>query len=307
MSRPERRHSVTARHISSRSHSYNEAGTVAAKLNLAKRTAKAIETITEKAFQKYKQQFDKDIQNRRFFPGCTVYVYTTPRGKTHRKLFRPYKGPYKCIGLGKNGNLLLEPMKGGKSISVHKNNCKMAPFREQFFDLLRMEEPSQTRKPGRPVPTSRHIRYSAFDNPDADAGIPIGTAPPPQVNVEEDNVHGYMDESDGPDPEYAVPPDRDPNLGYRERDRFPSDPDESSMEEGFHPSSGEEETEFEPLQHSGGARPKYPARQPASKRKLPIGYYDGRVGPPPSSEQGPRTRSQHHQSQEPRLSLTYKP
>ena len=67
--------------ISCRSLSYNETGTVAAKLKLAKRTAKAIETMTEESFQKYKQQFDKDIQNRRFFPGCTVYVYTTQRGE----------------------------------------------------------------------------------------------------------------------------------------------------------------------------------------------------------------------------------
>ena len=162
--------------ITSRSHSYIEKGTVAAKLNLAKKTAKAIETITEESFQKYKQQFDKDIQNRRFFPGCTVYSYTTQRGKTHRKLFRLYKGPYKCIGISKNSNLLLEPMKGGKTISVHKNNCKMAPFREKFFDLLRMEEHHQTKKPGRPIPTSRLFRYSAFEGPVTGAGIPSGAA-----------------------------------------------------------------------------------------------------------------------------------
>ena len=189
-------------------------------------------------------------------------------------------------------------MKGGKTISVHKNNCKMALFREQFFDLLRKEEPSKPKKPGRPVPISRLFRYSAFDNPDAGAGIPIGTAPPPQENDQDDNMHGYEDEehmyeSDDPDPEHADPPDTDTDLGYRERDRFPSNPDESSMEEGYNPSSGEEETEFEPPQHSGGAKPKYPARQPATKRKLPIGYYDGRVGPPPSTELGPRTRSQY--------------
>ena len=175
----------------------------------------------------------------------------------------------------------------------------MAPFREQFFDLLRMEEPSQTKKPGRPVPTSRLFRYSAFDNPDAGAGIPTGTVPLPQENEQGDHDRGYedeehMDESDEvPDPDNNGPPDTDPNLGYRERDRFPSDPDESSMEEGLDPSSSEEETEFEPTQHSGGARSKYPARQPATNRKLPIGYYDGRVGPPPSSDQGPRTRLQY--------------
>ena len=78
--------------MSGRSTDYNEESTVAAKLNRAKQTANMLEHITEEAFQRYKLQFDKDIQNRRFFPGCTVYVYTTQRGKSHRKLFRPYKG-----------------------------------------------------------------------------------------------------------------------------------------------------------------------------------------------------------------------
>ena len=54
-----------------------------------------------------------------------------------------------------------------------------------------------------------------------------------------------------------------------------------------------EETESEPTEHFGGARPKYPAHQPATRWKLPIGYYDRRVGPPPSSDQGPRTRAQY--------------
>ena len=100
-------------------------------------------------------------------------------------------------------------------------------------------------------------------------------------------------ESDDPEVDPPESPNLYPNLGYRERDRFPSDPDESSMEEGEHPSSGEQDTEPEPPDHSGGARPKIPARQPATKRKLPIGYYDGRVGPPPKPEQGPRTRAQY--------------
>ena len=56
---------------------------------------------------------------------------------------------------------------------------------------------------------------------------------------------------------------------------------------------GAQDTEPEPPDHSGGTRPKIPARQPATKRKLPIGYYDGRVGPPPKPEQGPRTRAQY--------------
>ena len=102
-----------------------------------------------------------------------------------------------------------------------------------------------------------------------------------------------MDDSDDPGNNLPDSPDSYPDLGYRERGHFPSDPDESSMEEGEYPSSGDQETESEPPDVSGGARPKIPARHPATKRKLPIGYYDGRVGPPPQTESGPRTRAQY--------------
>ena len=102
-----------------------------------------------------------------------------------------------------------------------------------------------------------------------------------------------MDESEDPEINQPESPNPYPDLDYRERDRFPSDPDESSMEEGEHPSSGEQDTEPEPPDSSGGARPKIPTRQPATKRKLPIGYYDGRVGPPPQTGKGPRTRAQY--------------
>ena len=144
----------------------------------------------------------------------------------------------------------------------------------------------------------RHYsRKNLDDNPEAN--IPSSGHPPPQPEVqseEEAHLDGdeeRMNESDDPEVGPVESPNLYPNLGYRERDRFPSDPDESSMEEGIHPSSGKEEAEPEPTEHSGGARPKIPARQPATKRKVPIGYYDGRVGPSPNQEQGPRTRAQY--------------
>ena len=40
---------------------YKEDSTVATKLNRAKQTATILEHITEEAFQKYKQQFDKAV------------------------------------------------------------------------------------------------------------------------------------------------------------------------------------------------------------------------------------------------------
>ena len=72
----------------------------------------------------------------------------------------------------------------------------MAPFREQFFDLLRTEEPTQKKKPGRPIPTARLFRYSAFENPDASAGIPVD-APPIHGNEQEHNEEEHMEEDDG--------------------------------------------------------------------------------------------------------------
>ena len=77
-----------------------------------------------------------------------------------------------------------------------------------------------------------------MDDPDSDSGE--------DAFMEQDQ---HQPDSDSP-----TPPVHDPNQGYREHDRFPSDPDESSMEEGVHPSSGEEEAEPEPTQAFGGAR-----------------------------------------------------
>ena len=143
----------------------------------------------------------------------------------------------------------------------------MAPFRELFYDLVLSDENSQQKKPGRRISSSKLFKYSAFDNPEAN--IPSSAMPPPQAEGgAEGEAHAdeeRMEESDDPDIDPTEPPDLYPNLGYRERDRFPSNPDESSMEEGLNPSSGEEEAESEPTEHSGGARPKIPARQPATK------------------------------------------
>ena len=93
----------------------------------------------------------------------------------------------------------------------------------------------------------------------------VQPAPEPEVADEE-----MIDDYDDPGSNSPDPPDPDPDLGYRERGHFPSDPDESSMEEGEYPSSGDQETESEPPDVSGGARPKIPARHPATKRKLSL-------------------------------------
>ena len=166
----------------------------------------------------------------------------------------------------------------------------MAPFREQFYDLVTGSAPSFHRKNSRRhIPSAKLFKYSAYDNPII-PGLDASTQQPPDPEIEDEEM---MDDSDNPGANPPDSPESYPDLGYRERGHFPSDPDESSMEEGEYPSSGDQETESEPPDVSGGARPKIPARHPATKRKLPIGYYDGRVGPPPQTESGPRTRAQY--------------
>ena len=55
-----------------------------------------------------------------------------------KKLARPFKGPFTGIEELSTGNIKLVPLNGGHTISVHKNNCKLAPHRSQH---LTFDEP----------------------------------------------------------------------------------------------------------------------------------------------------------------------
>ena len=121
-------------------------------------------------------------------------------------------------------------MKGGKTLSVHKNNCKMAPFREQFYDLVTGSAPLSHRKRSlRHISTAKLFKYSAFDNPNIPS---FDTSTPRFADHPDEGDEEVMDESEDPEIKHPDSPDSYPDLGYRERGQFPSDPDESSMEEG---------------------------------------------------------------------------
>ena len=171
----------------------------------------------------------------------------------------------------------------------------MAPFREQFFNLARKSDHDSIPRTTRQPRTSKIFKYSAFNNPGPVPDAPVPQPGEPDQAKDPDSEGDTFMDQDQPqvDSDSPGPTGDDLHQRYQERDQFPSDPDESSMEEGIHPLSGEEGTDPEPTPAFGGGRPKIPDRRPANKRPLPIGYYDGRVGPLPISEGGPRTRGQY--------------
>ena len=139
------------------------------------------------------------------------------RGNISYKLAQQWQGPYICIGFLKHNNLLIKPLKGGKLKKVHKNNCKLATFRDQH---LRINDPTNT-NPGvnntrQKVKVPPYFQASQFDND-------------PLSNTNEPNADNYNDiplndtsESDGDD-----------NL---------TDQDDSSTENESDPHSSEEPT-----------------------------------------------------------------
>ena len=67
--------------------------------------------------------------------GSIVYVRHSQRGKLHIKLAQPFKGPYMCIEIPHNNNIVLTHLAGGIVIHTHINNCKVVPLRPNHLIL----------------------------------------------------------------------------------------------------------------------------------------------------------------------------
>ena len=80
---------------------------------------KQVEKHFHEAFLQAKTQFDKKVAIREFPLGCKVFVYTTQRGQFSKKLHKPYKGPFTCIGHSQNNNLILRQPQSSKLLHVH--------------------------------------------------------------------------------------------------------------------------------------------------------------------------------------------
>ena len=132
-------------HLSNRDRNLNEHSTVDFRLNISQQTLKEAAEHVEAHHHLTKAQFDKNVKEREFPIGCKVFVQTSQRAGLSKKLARPYKGPFICLEELSNGNLRLAPMNGGRTISVHKNHCKLAPHRLQHpnFNDLDSETPEE--------------------------------------------------------------------------------------------------------------------------------------------------------------------
>ena len=110
-----------------------------------------------------KEQFDKLVHLRKFPVGSKVFVSTSDRQGLSKKLAKPFKGPYVCILVKPNNTIKLVPISGGRPISTHINNCKLAPYRDQH---LLFSEPSVNNEEttSTAVPDPNFFRYSKHDS-----------------------------------------------------------------------------------------------------------------------------------------------
>ena len=151
---------------------------MAQKLRLAQTVLQQAEQNLHKQFKTSKAQYDSSSHAVKFSVGCKLFVKTSQQGNISYKLAQQWQGPYICIGLLKHNNLLIKPLKGGKHKKVHKNNCKLATFRDQH---LRINGPTTNTNPcvnstRQKVKVPSYFQPSQFDNdplsntnePDAD-------------------------------------------------------------------------------------------------------------------------------------------
>ena len=115
--------------------SYKEDSLIAHKLNMQASLIKQVEKHFHEAFLQAKTQFDKKVAIREFPLGCKVFVYATQRGQISKKLHKPYKGPFTCIGHSQNNNLILRQPHSSKLLHVHKNSCKLGYWRHTNIQL----------------------------------------------------------------------------------------------------------------------------------------------------------------------------
>ena len=134
---------------------------------------KQVEKHFHEAFLQAKTQFDKKVAIREFPIGCKVFVYTTQRGQISKKLHKPYKGPFVCIGYSQNNNLILRQPNSSKLLHVHKNSCKLGYWRHTNIQLW---DPSPPAPDSTPAANPEEL-YPFLD--DDDLPFPWPAAPPP--------------------------------------------------------------------------------------------------------------------------------
>ena len=179
--------------LANRTPSLNETSSVEARLNFSRSILREAAEHVEAYHTLTKTQFDKNAKIRKFPVGCKVFVKTSQRAGMSKKLARPFKGPFTCLEELSNENIRLAPLNGGRTITVHKNNCKLAPHRSQHLDF---DEPeTDPELPSTDLTISNPFRFSSIDYP-----IPI------------DDAHDdALDNTDRTTPKPEEPPDPEPD------------------------------------------------------------------------------------------------
>ena len=114
---------------------YNQQSSVSQQLNFSRRILQEAENNLHKQFLQSKLAFDKSAKTQHFPIGSKLFVRTSQRGRVSFKLAHTWKGPYVCVEHLPHNNLLIKPLNGRKTEKVHKNLCKLAPFRDQHLRL----------------------------------------------------------------------------------------------------------------------------------------------------------------------------
>ena len=176
---------------------YQDDSSVADLLNCSQKYISAAAKNSENSFEEYKMHFEKKAKTTKFELGDLLYIHTTQRGTMHHKFAKRFKGPYVIVAFLDNNNLQLQPIQGGKTICVHKNNCKKGTMRNPSLRLNDTSKNPPSSTPTRdipPDPQTRVFHSSLLDDddiiipleanlPDEDSSPPSPPPPSPMESV----------------------------------------------------------------------------------------------------------------------------
>ena len=210
--------------------------------------------------------FDKKANTTKFELGDLIYIHTTQRGSLHHKFAKRFMGPYIIVAFLENNNLQLQPIHGGKTIHVHKNNCKKGAMRNpslRINDTSKNISDQPAHRDKSPVPQTQIFHPSLLD--DDDIIIPINAdlpdeesnppSPPPPSPI--DSPHSSSNGNESAQ-EYGTP----------ERSHDSSSEDSSAST----PAHKQTLAEYPPPSPATGATPKRkpgrPPKQPPTAAEL---------------------------------------
>ena len=196
---------------------------VAGKLRIADRVLKLAMDNLNSHFQQNKIQADRSTMVPKIGEGSQLFVLTSQRNKISFKLAQKWTGPFICIKLLDNNNLLLKPVNGRKLISVHRNLCKLLPDRLEYLrfnddnpfsalsptNTTRDNNPIEPR-PNSPTPDDYPGDDTVPNNPIAPDDVPNHPegAPDPPTPPEPDGHPEAPDPPTPPEPQNTPQPPR---------------------------------------------------------------------------------------------------